>query len=106
MENLDLIKILNDCAAHCNYCADACLDEDDPRKMIDCIRTDRACAVICTATANLLSTNFSDIRALINYCSDICKKCAQECEMHDNQHCKECAASCRECSDACLSYLI
>jgi len=29
MKNSKLIKALNNCASHCNYCADACPDADD-----------------------------------------------------------------------------
>ncbi len=29
MKSSKLIEALNNCVLHCNYCADACLDEDD-----------------------------------------------------------------------------
>ncbi|MDT0641945.1 four-helix bundle copper-binding protein [Zunongwangia sp. F363] len=105
MKNEKLIKALNDCAAHCNYCADACLDEDNIQMMVDCIRTDRACAEICSATAKLLAANYSDVKEKVEYCHRICKKCADECAKHDAQHCKDCAEACKKCAEACEAFL-
>lgn len=73
MKNSKLIEALNNCVTHCNYCADACLDEGDIKMMVDCIRTDRACAEICRATANLLASNYKDVRSMVEQCRDICK---------------------------------
>ncbi len=105
MKNSKLIQALNNCMAHCNYCADACLSEDDIKMMVDCIRTDRACAEICGATATLLASNYGDVKGMVEQCRDICKKCADVCDKHDHQHCKECAKACKECADACEKFL-
>ena len=78
MKNSKLIEALNNCVAHCNYCADACLDADDIKMMVDCIRTDRACAEVCSATAKLLAANYSDAKGMVEYCHKTCKKCAEE----------------------------
>ncbi|MDG3582529.1 four-helix bundle copper-binding protein [Galbibacter pacificus] len=105
MKNSKLIEALNNCVAHCNYCADACLDSDDIKMMVDCIRTDRACAEVCSATAKLLAANYSDAKEMVEYCHKTCKKCADECAKHDAQHCKDCADACKKCADACEAYL-
>jgi len=105
MKNAKLIEALNNCVAHCNYCADACLDEDMVKMMVDCIRTDRACAEICSTTAKLLAANYTDVKAIVEACHKICVKCADECGKHDHQHCKDCAEACRKCADACKTYL-
>ena len=49
MRNEKLISALGNCINHCNYCADACLDEDNVKMMVDCIRTDRVCAEVCSS---------------------------------------------------------
>ena len=105
MKNSQLIEALNNCVAHCNYCADACLDADDIKMMVDCIRTDRACAEVCSATAKLLATDYANAKGLVEYCKSICEKCADECAKHDHQHCKDCAEACRQCAEACEGYL-
>lgn len=105
MENINLIKILSNCIASCNHCADACLDEDNIPMMVDCIRTDRACAEICRTTMYLLSSNYKDIQDMIAYCYKTCMKCAEECERHSMAHCQQCAKACRECASACKAYL-
>ncbi len=105
MKNSKFIETLNNCVAHCNYCADACLDADDIQKMVDCIRTDKACAEACNATAQLLAANYADVKGMVEYCHSVCKKCADECAKHEHQHCKDCAEACRKCADACEAYL-
>lgn len=105
MEKENLIISLDNCINHCNHCSDACLDEEDVHMMVNCIRTDRACAVVCTALKNLLTTNYSNVSGLVKYCIDICNACADECEKHDEVHCRECAKACRECAQACTAFL-
>ncbi len=100
----DLIPILQKCASYCHYCADQCLDEDNLQKMVKCIRTDRACAETCNATANLLSMRADNAADFVKLCKEICEKCADECEQHDHKHCKDCAEACRECAEACGNY--
>lgn len=99
-----MIKTLYDCAAHCNHCADACLDEDDVKKMVDCIRLDRICAATCIATAKALSVKSNDYGSLVKACQEICEKCAAECAKHEADHCKKCAEACRKCAEACSNY--
>jgi len=105
MRNEKLISALGNCINHCNYCADACLDEDNVKMMVNCIRTDKVCAEACSALSQVLATGYSDVGGLVEYCKKVCEACAKECEGHDHQHCQECAEACRECADACSAYL-
>ena len=41
-----LLDALARCVAACEYCADACLDEDNVQMMVPCIRLDRDCSVL------------------------------------------------------------
>ncbi|WP_010178156.1 four-helix bundle copper-binding protein [Aquimarina agarilytica] len=105
MKNQKLIDALNKCISHCNYCADACLETDNIKMMVDCIRTDRACAEICATTVKLLAMNSAFAKAMVEKCHEICNQCADECSKHDHQHCKDCADACKKCADACKAYL-
>lgn len=105
MRNEKLITALGNCINHCNYCADACLDEDDVKKMVDCIRTDRVCAEACAALSQILAIDYNDVRGLVEYCQNVCGACADECEKHESNHCQECAKACRECENACQEFL-
>lgn len=105
MRNEKLIHALGNCINHCNYCADSCLDEENVKMMVDCIRVDRACAEVCSTLAQVLATKFDDVKDLVRYCKKICAACADECAKHDHQHCKDCAEACRKCAEACESYL-
>jgi hypothetical protein len=104
MRNEKLIHALGNCINHCNYCADACLDEENVKMMKDCIRLDRVCAETCAALNQVLSTKYKDVQGLIDYCIEVCDACAAECEKHEHQHCKDCAEACRKCADACRQY--
>ena len=105
MKNTKLIEALNNCATHCNYCADACLDEDNIKMMVNCIRNDKACAEICATTAKLLASNYEDVKSLVEACLKICQQCGDECAKHEHQHCQDCAEACKKCADACQEYL-
>lgn len=99
-----MIHALGKCINACNYCADACLDEENVKMMVKCIRTDRVCAEVCAALNQVLSTNYKDVQGLVNYCIEVCEACARECEQHKHQHCQDCAQACRECAEACRQY--
>ncbi|UJH89813.1 four-helix bundle copper-binding protein [Antarcticibacterium sp. 1MA-6-2] len=104
MRNERLIHALGNCINHCNYCADACLGEENVKMMVDCIRTDRVCAEVCSTVNQVIITNFKNVQGLLDYCIEICEACAKECEKHEHQHCKDCAKACRECAEACRNY--
>ncbi|TVZ53094.1 four-helix bundle copper-binding protein [Dokdonia sp. Hel_I_53] len=105
MRNQDLISTLGNCINHCNYCADACLEEDNVKMMVNCIRTDRVCAEVCSTLSQVLATNYENINGLVKYCIEICEACATECEGHEHKHCVDCAAACRKCAAVCKEYL-
>lgn len=104
MRNEELINALGNCINHCNYCADACLDEEDVEKMVPCIRLDRVCAEACAALNQILAIKGSDAKDLVKYCEKVCSACAEECEKHHSDHCKNCAEACRECEKACAGF--
>ncbi|MCP9199694.1 four-helix bundle copper-binding protein [Gramella sp. GC03-9] len=105
MRNEKLISALGNCINHCNYCADACLDEDHVKKMVDCIRLDRVCAEVCSALNQVLAIDYKDVRGLVEYCKKVCQACADECGKHDAKHCKDCAVACKQCVKACETFL-
>lgn len=105
MRNEKLIHALGNCINHCNYCADACLDEDDVKMMATCIRIDKVCAEVCSTLNQVLATNYKNVDGLVKYCIEVCNDCADECGKHEHDHCQECAEACRHCVDACRAYL-
>ncbi|MDX1761509.1 MAG: four-helix bundle copper-binding protein [Christiangramia sp.] len=105
MRNEKMLHALGNCINHCNYCADACLEEDNVKMMKDCIRLDRVCAEVCSSLNQVLATGYKDVKGLVEYCIMVCNACADECGKHDNQHCQDCAKACRECVKACEAHL-
>lgn len=103
----EVIESALDCAAHCDSCADACLEEGDPA-LARCIRSDLDCATICRATASVLARagrSGAPWQELVEVCRQACASCAEECEQHDHEHCQVCARACRRCEEACRSLL-
>jgi len=99
--SIELLQKLAICIAACENCANACLEEDMVKDMINCIKTDRDCADICGTTHRLVARNSDNAGAMLKLCAELCGKCAQECETHDMQHCQDCAKACRECEKVC-----
>jgi hypothetical protein len=99
-----LLDALGRCIAACEYCADACLGEEDIKMMVPCIRTDRDCADICRLTSAFIARNSPHAPHIIKECIEICQKCADECGKHQHDHCQQCAQACRECVEACKAY--
>lgn len=104
-QNKQLLTALAECAAACNMCATACLEEKDIRMMVACIRLDIDCAQICQATAGFVSRGSDHAVHLLTECAEICTKCAGECAKHQNDHCQTCAEACRKCAEACKAGL-
>lgn len=100
MRNKELIESLTNCMNYCNWCADACLDEDNLKDMIACIRVDKACAATCNALIQVLPTKYDNIQGLVDYCLKVCKACGDECEKYPSDHCKKCAEACRKAEKA------
>jgi len=98
-----LLEALNNCAAECNHCTTACLDEGDVKMLTRCIKLDIDCADICQITASFVARGSEHAIHLMKECAEICEACAEECERHAHmEHCRKCAAACRYCAEACL----
>ncbi len=99
------VATLYECAAACDSCMEACLEENDVKKMVTCIRTDRDCAAITRLTASLVASDSPFAASLVRECEKVCNTCRKECAKHDTDHCQACATACRECAEACGEYL-
>lgn len=102
LQNKTLMDALNNCAAACNHCAIACLEEQDVKMLAKCIKLDLDCSDICSLTAKLLARGSEHAKHLLKECVEVCNACADECEKHAHmQHCKTCTEACRACAKAC-----
>ena len=100
----DFLQKLANCAAACEMCADACLDEGNIKMMVRCIRLDRDCAKICYITHSFVASHSEHAKHLARECAEICRACGEECAKHEKDHCKECARACKECEEACMAF--
>lgn len=104
-ESRELSHKLAECIHACNDCLNACLDEKHVDKMVECIRLDKACADVCSLTLNSVHANGHFMEEILQLCSKVCLRCAEECAGHSEGHCQECARVCRECAKACADFL-
>lgn len=101
-ENKKLLDALTRCAAECDHCATACLDETDVKMLSRCIRLDIDCAALCRLVTAFVCRGSEHAKHLLSECIDVCEDCARECDSHAHMdHCARCAQACRECAEAC-----
>lgn len=102
---MKLIEKLGNCQAKCNYCFNACLEEDDVKMMVKCIKLDKECAEICALTLFSVASKSSLYKEVVQLCAKACEECAEECRKYPDQHCQECAKACQECANACKNFV-
>jgi hypothetical protein len=68
----DCIEACVACLVACEMCSDACLDENDVKMMITCIRLDRDCAEACAAAVRVMSRGGA-------LSVEMCKACTVAC---------------------------
>lgn len=100
-----VVAKLAECVFACNECHDACLHEKMVDMMVECIRRDKDCAVICAATLQLVHHGSHLKPKMLHLCIEACEACAEECAKHKEEHCQACAAACRTCAEACKAFL-
>lgn len=94
------------CADLCNQSASASLLVNEQKVLANCIQLNMECAVICYATAQLMSLGSKKVAEFCSICAAICETCALECDMHELDHCKECTAACKVCVIECRKLLL
>ena len=67
----------------------------------DCIQLNLECAAMCNAVAQLMSLGSEHIKELAKICAVMCDACAEECNRHLSDHCRETADVCTKCADEC-----
>lgn len=97
----DCIDACYACAAACDHCFSACLNEKEITHMTTCIALDARCAEMCRLTAGFAAKGTPFVKEVAELCAKICDTCAEECSRHEHDHCQECAKRCKECAEAC-----
>ena len=104
--NQQLVTMLNQCAAACNRCATACLNEKDVKMLARCIQLDIDCAQLCQLVASFVARDSTHAVPLMDECAELCNVCADECEKHSHmEHCRVCAETCRRCAELCSQFI-
>lgn len=108
---MQAIDTFFECAASCTACADACLAEDEPQKLRDCITLNNVCAEICTATgrslARITQGSYAVLGKQLEACIEACRACGDECRSHAQMHthCAACAEVCERAEQAAKELL-
>jgi hypothetical protein len=111
----ECIEACLDTAQICRISADACVEEDAVAELRECLRAEQDCAVICSATAQVLARlgfpEPGDGRAvlvpLLEACRAAVRICRDACRRHDEvyEHCALAAEACERCEEACAALL-
>lgn len=101
----EMISVLADCQAACNFCFHSCLEEAEVKMMARCIMLDRDCSEICGLTISMVASESEFATKALELCIAACDECARECRKHRYDHCEKCAEACEKCSEACREYL-
>ena len=104
---VDALELLATCEQVCAACGDACLSEENPEHLRDCIRQNVNCSAVCSATARVLlryhAPTTAVLHAQLHACVLACQACADACAAHaeNHEHCAICAETCRRCQEKC-----
>lgn len=96
------IDACNSCAQACFECFEACINEPDLNARRKCIKTLVDCAKMCQTSSCMMASNSQFAKMHCSMCAEICKVCAIECDMFQDEHCKLCAKTCRICANECI----
>lgn len=99
------IRICDDCAAQCEFCAAACLREANPAALSRCIALALDCAALCRQASRFMAHGSELARELCELAARAGLECAAECAQHPGDPCQECARICRHCAAACRDSL-
>ena len=89
-----------ECAAECQHCGSACIDENRP----ETAKLTLQCAEICYSSAISMGAGASYSKAICGVCAEVCDDCAAECEKYSSiEHCRRCAEACHRCAEECRS---
>lgn len=78
-----------------------CLDEQEVKQLVGCIKELRDCIDICELAIKFMSRNSSHAKHICRECAEICESCAQSCKQMKNNHCTKCAEICLRCAEEC-----
>lgn len=95
------IKACRLCFLDCQKCAVQMAGKESGN---DCPNCCLQCLDACLLCIKFLFAGSQFSKAYCLLCAEVCDWCAQQCQVHDHDHCKVCAASCVICADACRAY--
>lgn len=95
------IEACQHCAANCDHCALSCTIEPDIKEMARCIQLTMECSSVSYVAAHLMALDSENVGAICLICAETCEACADECNLHDNEHCRKCATACTACAMEC-----
>jgi hypothetical protein len=99
--NKELINELEKCAAECDECYRACLEEADVDQLQHCMMLNQECYDMCELTARMLEQGSPRKDKYVQLCAEVCMACKEECEKHIHRHCHMCAEECHKCAEMC-----
>lgn len=100
-KNQNCIDACNHCEQACYECFDICLIEQDVANRTNCLKALIECAAMCQMATTLMAMKSQSVMEYCVLCAASCQKCAMECEVFEEQECKDCATSAKKCATEC-----
>ena len=94
----DCIAACNDCATECGNCFAHMVGKESKNSCPACCIE---CLAICRLCVDAITRNSPFAKQTCKLCADIRDWCAEQCDAHNMDQCKRCAAACRRCAEAC-----
>lgn len=92
------IEACQRCIVSCEECLNAMINVDSGN---DCPKCCIECSDVCSLCVKLMARDSRNAADFCNFCANVMDYCAEQCEAHDHEHCKKCAADCRKCAEEC-----
>jgi hypothetical protein len=86
----ECIEACNHSANSCQYCGTLCLREAN-NTLLECVELCFYCADVCRFSSKHMSRDSNRVKEFCDYCTKVCEDCAEECDEHGIDHCKQCA---------------
>ena len=99
--NQSCIDSCNKCVQICEECFTMCLNEEDVKERIHCIKSLQDCAEVCSLAVKVMARDSHMTYDLCRFCAKVCEDCAEHCGKFEDEHCQICAKTCRECAEEC-----
>lgn len=95
-----LLTVLKSCIDICRECRSYSLGDD----MEHCRQLCEDCEKTCELLSDMARRDSPNMLLMARFCAEICRICSEECMLHSNPSCQECAKITNDCAETCMAF--